>query len=242
MMMELAYLSKLLKWVKQVVLAGSVLIVLGLLAILLINLWVIASSWPQRESIESYLSKDYQEAPAIVLGAGVINNEEPSQVLKLRLDKAIELYQAHPQQIFIMSGDHREANYNEVAVMKQYMVNRGVPSDQIYLDHLGLSTLASVYRANHIFNLDRVVLITQPYHLSRALLLARDQGIEAIGIAAEETSSTRFQREFREVLARVKDFAVAYLRYPAEPVSDRYEFNLEEIDGNQTNHKNQFSD
>ena len=114
----------------------------------LINLYTIGSTYSQMLTPEELASTDFMAAdvPILVLGAGVVNNEEPSLILKQRLDQAFEVYELAPEKRLIMSGDHRDIYYNEVAVMKDYLVNKGVPSSQIYLDHAGYSTYASLYR------------------------------------------------------------------------------------------------
>ncbi|MBG9987446.1 YdcF family protein [Aerococcaceae bacterium DSM 111176] len=201
----------------------AVVIVLGL-----INVYVIAQAVPRFSSYEEIAQIDPSaEVPAMVLGAGVINNESPSTILQLRLDEAYSLYESQPERKFIMSGDHREDNYNEVQVMKDYLVEKGIPSEQIYLDHAGYSTYDSLYRAKNVFGLDDLIVVTQGYHLSRGLLLADYLDVDALGLAAPESESTRFSREAREVLARVKDFAVT-VGYDAGQAETNYPIDLSE--------------
>lgn len=192
----------------------------------LINIFVIAQAVPRFSSYEEIANTDPNaEVPAMVLGAGVINNETPSTILQLRLDEAYALYESQPNRKFIMSGDHREDNYNEVQVMKDYLVEKGIPSEQIYLDHAGYSTYDSLYRAKHVFDLDNLIIVTQGYHLSRGLLLADYLEIDALGLAAAESESSRFEREFREIFARVKDFAVT-IGYNITPAETNYPIDL----------------
>lgn len=207
---------------------GILALLTVILSILLINVFVIVSTYSQMNSGPQTLASDYQgeDVPVLVLGAGVINNELPSGILQSRLDEAFAIYQAYPEKRFIMSGDHRQDNYNEVGVMKQYLVDKGVPGSQIYLDHAGYSTYDSLYRLKNVLQIDRVVLVTQGYHLSRALMLAKHLGVKAEGIAAPEVDSTRFERESREVFARLKDFAVAYLSYHPQPPETGLSFNI----------------
>lgn len=223
------------------ILVGGVVFLL--LASLAINLFVIVQGEKALVDSQTLLKsqKDQESVPVLVLGAGVIDNRYPSQILKNRLDKALDLYRAGWRGPWIMSGDHREDNYNEVAVMKDYLVQAGIESDQIYLDHAGFSTYDSLYRLKHVLKKDQVILISQGYHLQRALMLAKSLGIEAVGLPAKETSSTRFKREGREYLARLKDFAVAYLGYrPTQPRLDQA-FDLDREKGNQTNDKEALS-
>lgn len=216
----------------------SVSILITILIIGSINLFVILSAQSRTYTVERLSKSDYKQAniPVIVLGAGVINNKVPSNVLSKRLDTAVAIHQILPKKQFIMSGDHKEDNYNEVAVMKEYLIEHDVPSQQIYLDHAGYSTYDTLYRAKKVLNLNKVIIVTQGYHLSRALLLARSMGLDAIGVPAEEVHSTRSQREIREIGARLKDFAVAYLGYtPRQPELD-YGFSLTKS-GDLTNEK-----
>lgn len=185
--------------------------------ILFLNLLVYIQGYPRIKTIEEIQHYDPNgEIPVMVFGAGVINNERPSEILKNRLDKAYELYQAQPNRLLIMSGDHREDNYNEVLVMKSYLVEKGIPSEQIYLDHAGYSTYDSLYRMKHVFELPQLIAITQGYHLPRAILLARHLDIDLVGLKADETSSTRIEREFREIFARLKDIGVTFGFNPGE--------------------------
>ena len=188
---------------------------LGLLLILAINLWVIVSAQFQSKTPQQIQASDWasDQVPILVLGAGIIDNKEPSKVLAGRLNSALTLAQTFPNKALIMSGDHTNQYYNEVAVMKDYLVQHGVASQRIYLDHAGYSTYDSLYRLKHVLGQERVIIVTQGYHLSRALMLARGLGLQAVGLAAEEAASTRFKREFREIGARFKDFAVTYLGY-----------------------------
>lgn len=194
-----------------------------IVGILVINLFVILLSLPQTKEVDDLSQFIKSDTPVLVLGAGVINNEEPSTILGLRLDKAVEIHRAYPDQKIIMSGDHREDNYNEVAVMKSYVVERGVPSHLVYLDHDGYSTYESLYRLKHVIKKDKVVIVTQGYHLSRALMLARGLGLDAIGVPANEAKSTRLEREFREIFARLKDVLITYTSWKPldeQPVLD----------------------
>lgn len=106
-----------------------------------------------------------------------------------------------------MSGDHGRNNYDEVNVMKQYAIDQGVPSSDIFMDHAGFSTYDSIYRAKEIFNADKVIIVTQEYHLYRALYIANKLGLEAYGVRANPKQySVQLFRELREILARNKDF------------------------------------
>lgn len=142
----------------------------------------------------------------IVLGAGIWGNQ-PSPMLEDRLLKATDLYQKKVSSKIIMSGDHSREEYDEVNVMKKYAIEKGVPSENIFMDHAGLSTYESIYRAKEIFETKKVVIVTQKYHLYRALYIANQLGLESYGVGADPRQYAGVTyREIREILARDKDF------------------------------------
>lgn len=143
----------------------------------------------------------------MVLGASVNPDGTPSPMLQDRLDMGIALYHAGAAPKLLLSGDNGQVVYNEVATMKSYAMGKGVPEEDIFLDHAGFSTYESVYRADYIFHVKRMIVVTQKYHLYRALYGCRRMGIEALGAASDqETYRGQEYREIREILARDKDF------------------------------------
>jgi vancomycin permeability regulator SanA len=143
----------------------------------------------------------------LVLGAGVWENGRPSQMLEDRLLQGIELYQAGASNRLLMSGDHGRVAYDEVNVMKSYAIDRGVPSENVFMDHAGFSTYDSMYRARDIFQAKKVIIVTQRYHLYRALYVAEALGLEAYGVASDPRQyAGQNNRELREIAARIKDF------------------------------------
>ncbi|XJS10399.1 vancomycin high temperature exclusion protein [Aerococcaceae bacterium WGS1372] len=209
----------------KVIISIGMMIILGIIGI---NLFTIVSTHSQVVQLPELETIIDDNVPIVVLGAGVVNNEYPSEILANRLDKAYELHLAYPNNPLIMSGDHSDQYYNEVLVMKNYLVDKGIDSNQIYLDHEGLSTYASLYRLKEVVRKDQAIIVTQGYHLSRALMIANGLSIDAVGVVAEEVSRTRLNREFREFFARVKSFSIIYLSYDGDqPVLD-YGFNLDE--------------
>lgn len=149
----------------------------------------------------------------LVLGCGVMQDGTPSTMLRDRLDTAIEAFQAGAADRLLMSGDHGRADYDEVNAMKDYAIARGVPSEKIFMDHAGFSTYESMVRAREIFQCQCVIVVTQTYHLYRAIYDARAMGMEAVGLSATRRTYGR-QRWFdlREAAARVKDVAWCFLR------------------------------
>lgn len=143
----------------------------------------------------------------LVLGAGVWEDGTPSFLLRDRLERGVELYRLGASDRMLMTGDHGREDYDEVNVMKQYAVEREVPSDAVFMDHAGFSTYESMYRAKKVFCAEKIVIVTQSYHLYRALYDAEKLGLEAYGVAADQAVySGQSYRDFREILARGKDF------------------------------------
>ena len=142
----------------------------------------------------------------IILGAGIWG-DKPSPMLEDRLLEGIKLYQNGVSDKIIMSGDHGRKEYDEVNIMKDYAIEKGIPSENIFMDHAGFSTYESIYRAKDIFQAKKVVIVTQKYHLYRALYIANKLGLEAYGVGADPRQYVgAFNREVREILARDKDF------------------------------------
>lgn len=146
----------------------------------------------------------------LVLGCQVKSDGKPSHMLEDRLKTAVALGSGYT---YLMSGDHGQEGYNEVAVMKQFAIDSGIPSEKVFMDHAGFSTYESVYRAKHIFGAKRILIVTQKYHLYRALHISKALGVEAWGISADlRPYSGQFFREVREVLARVKDLGMGIVQ------------------------------
>ena len=142
----------------------------------------------------------------LVLGCGLRRDGFPSQMLRDRLDVAIEAYQKGLAPKLLMSGDHGQVDYDEVNAMKDYAMAQGIPSEDIFMDHAGFSTYESMYRAKAIFHCEKVIIVTQNYHLYRAIADARAMGMEATGISANRRLFARqWYFTLRESVARVKD-------------------------------------
>ena len=142
----------------------------------------------------------------LILGAGIRGNN-PSPMLEDRLLEGISLYQNEVSPKILASGDHMSKYYDEVNVMKDFLVGHKIPSQDIFMDHAGISTYDSIYRAKYIFKAKKIIIVTQKYHLHRALYIAENLGIEVYGIASNPREYTNQSiREIREFLARTKDF------------------------------------
>lgn len=144
----------------------------------------------------------------MVLGAGV-RGDSPSPMLGERLDFGIAVYETGVTNRLLMSGDHGTETYDEVNVMKNYAINESIPADDIFMDHAGFSTYESMYRARDVFQVRKMIIVTQEYHLYRAIYDARKLGINAYGVKADKLVYSKDTEAFnncRELLARAKDF------------------------------------
>ena len=188
-------------------------VILGLAACIFVfglNLYVVISA---KDKIKTEFTDNFD--CILVLGAGV-RDGQPRPMLQDRLDYAIELYKKGVAPKLIMSGDHGRKDYDEVNIMKQYAIDQGVPSEDIFMDHAGFSTYESVYRAEYIFKVESMIIVTQKYHLFRALYISNKLGIKAEGYASDPRRYTgSVYRELREVLARDKD--VFYCMFKPRP-------------------------
>lgn len=184
-----------------------VMITIAIIAIIVlgINQYIKISTNKQIIDNEDY-SKLQNIDCILVLGAGIWGNK-PSPMLEDRLLEAISLYKDNICSKLIMSGDHSKSNYDEVNVMKDYAIKKGIESENIFMDHAGFSTYESIYRAKEIFGAKKIIIVTQKYHLYRALHIANKLGIEAYGVGSDPRQYTgATYRELREILARNKDF------------------------------------
>ena len=149
----------------------------------------------------------------LVLGALVHEDGRPSGILEDRLITAIASYESGASDRLLMSGDHGRTDYDEVDAMKTYAVEHGVPSGAVFMDHAGFSTYESLYRARGVFQAHRVLIVTQEYHLYRALYVARALGLDAYGLIADIRTYPGMPKfAAREILARDKDFFYALLQ------------------------------
>ena len=201
------------KWIKRIVLILIILLVLIALSILGLNLWVTLHAKKNIVSSSQELTRNYD--CILILGAG-LKNGQASPMLTDRLEKGIELYKQGKAPKLLMSGDHGQEQYDEVNAMKKTAVEAGIPSSDVFMDHAGFSTYDSMYRAKEVFRAKRVIIVTQRYHLYRALYIAEQIGLEAWGVAAEDVAyAGQSGREVREMLARIKD--IGYCMIKPEP-------------------------
>jgi vancomycin permeability regulator SanA len=153
------------------------------------------------------------EAPmAIVFGAGLEAGSEPSPILAERLDAAIVLYKSGRVKQLLLSGDSSDRRHDETRAMKRYVVDRGLPAEAALEDPAGISTYDTCYRAGATFGVKRALLVTQEFHLPRALFIAESLGIEAWGVAADEEHPGHSAYEVRELFSRPLALVMVTLR------------------------------
>lgn len=190
---------------KKIIKYLIILIVIGILTVLSINFYVVLSTKKQITNLSELKNKNDYDC-IIVLGAGIWG-DRPSPMLQDRLDEAIKLYEEGKAPKIIMSGDNGQEGYDEVNVMKDYAIEKGIPSEDIFMDHAGFSTYETMYRAKEIFGAKKIVIVTQEYHLYRSVFIAQKLGMEAYGVAsAYQLDQTR------ETLARCKDFMTTIVK------------------------------
>lgn len=189
---------------KKVIKYLSISIIAIISIILIINFYVKATT---KKQIISETEANIENVDCIlVLGAGIWG-DKPSPMLEDRLLQAISLYNNGVSSKIMMSGDHGKKDYDEVNIMKQFAIEKGVPSEDIFMDHAGFSSYESIYRAKEIFKAKKIIIVTQKYHLYRAIYIANQLGIEAYGVGSDPRQYVgATYREIREILARNKDF------------------------------------
>lgn len=173
---------------------------------LMINFYVVKST--EGRIISPEKAYEIEGADCIlVLGCAVMADKTPSPMLKDRLTRGVELIKGGAAMKLLMSGDHGTENYDEVNTMKNFAIEEGVASEDVFMDHAGFSTYESIYRAKEVFGVKKIIIVTQGYHLYRALYIAKRLGIQAYGVSADlRTYKRQINRDIREVLARDKDF------------------------------------
>lgn len=195
--------SKIKKLIRSVLILGAV----GVLILAGINLWVTESVRGRILTQEKAAGLDAD--CIIVLGCQVRSDGTPSHMLEDRLKRGVALYELGAAPKLLMSGDHGIKGYDEVNTMKAYAIEAGIPTEDIFMDHAGFSTYETIYRAKEIFGAKKIIVVTQQYHLYRAMYIAKAAGLEVYGVAADYRSySGQFSRDVREVLARIKDFGM----------------------------------
>lgn len=187
--------------IKKVILTISLIFVVAVTVVVAINFGV-------QKTSESFIynAQDVpQKEVALVLGAKVYQDGRLSDMFRDRVDVAVGLYKAGKIKKILVSGDHGTKEYDEVNAAKNYLLQNGVPGADIFLDHAGFDTYDSVYRARDVFQVESIIVVTQNYHLPRALYIADKIGVDAVGVGADlRTYGGEDYRNFREEFAVVK--------------------------------------
>lgn len=192
-----------------------VIIVIFLFLFFIISNLIIIKSGKKKMVSESDI-QSFGADCILILGAGVWANNQPSPMLADRLKEGIRLYNEGVSEKIIVSGDHGKVDYDEVNVMKKYLIDAGIPSEDIFMDHAGFSTYESMYRAKEIFGVQKMVLVTQEYHLYRAIFICNSLGMDVRGSSADPRSyAGAFKRNVREWIARDKD--IFYCLFKVRP-------------------------
>lgn len=175
---------------------------------------IIATNYYVKSQTNRLIYHSVNEVPGekvgIIFGAGIRGNN-PSKYLKDRLDAGIALYKQHKINIILLSGDNGSDEHDELTVMKHYCYEHGVDTTKIFLDYAGFDTYSTMYRAKHIFNIDKAILVSQAYHLNRAVYIGNQLGVQSVGLAADsgEYHNYRFVtfREYFTICKSVIDVA-----------------------------------
>ncbi len=159
----------------------------------------------------AYIYSDLGKVPAkpvvMVLGAKVYTDDKMSSILLDRVQTALEIYKAGKAQKILLSGDHGTKTYDEVNTMKDYLLDHGVLAQDIFLDHAGFDTYDSFYRARDVFEVKSMIVVTQAFHMSRAVYIGNSLGVDTVGFVADKQRyQSEFMNNFRESFARVKAF------------------------------------
>lgn len=200
------------KWLKFISITMTAVVILGLVGVLLVNTRVKAVGKSRLLTVDE-ASQLTDVDCIIVLGCQVRADGSLSDMLHDRLVRGVEIYHTGASEKLLMSGDHGRTNYDEVGAMKRFAIENAVPSEDVFMDHAGFSTYETIYRAKEIFQAKKVVIVTQEYHLYRAVYIAEQLGLEAYGVSADLRSYRgQAKRDLREVLARCKDFGMCIFK------------------------------
>lgn len=183
------------------------LCLIGLIYVFSVNAYIISYSDEYILSAEDAAGIEDADC-VLILGAGIWG-DSLSPMLEDRMLTGISLYKDGKCKKILVSGDHGKEDYDEVNAMKEFAVKNGVPAQDVFMDHAGFSTYESMYRAGDVFEAEKIIVITQEYHLYRAIYDARKLGLEAYGVSSDLREYGGFTNAYngkREFLARNKDF------------------------------------
>lgn len=203
----------------------KLLLVFVLLAVGLLGAVLLIDRYVQQTSARYIMEPEQVPAAEVilVLGAYVFPDGTLSFMLYDRLNEAFDLYQSGKAGKILVSGDHGQMDYDEVNAMKSFLKEKGVPSEDVFMDHAGFNTYESVYRAREVFQAEKIIVVTQGYHLKRAVFAARELGLDAYGVASDrhDYGPVMIKYNLREVAARNQYFFLArYLKPPPTFLGD----------------------
>lgn len=192
------------KWCRRILTGILILGILGGLAALWASLYVVKTTEAQILASDAAVTGEWD--CVLVLGAGVRPDGSPSDMLYDRVRTGLDLYHGGAAPKLLMSGDHGRSEYDEVGCMLGLALEDGVAAADVFLDHAGFSTYESLVRAKEVFGAESLVIVTQKYHLHRALYIAEALGMDAVGVSADRRGyAGQFMRDIREIIARGKD-------------------------------------
>lgn len=203
------------------------LLILGTLSVVIslgLSAWTHAAYAQRLYPSVADLPRDDQPRIAIVFGAGLERNGGPTPILYDRVATAAELYRTGRVTKLLLSGDNRFVEYNEPEVMRQTALQLGVPNDALVLDYAGRRTYDSCYRARDIFGVNHAILVTQAFHLDRALYLCDTFGIDSVGVVADRrnyTASAQTWWSIREAAATVAAWIDVNVTRPTPVLGDQ---------------------
>ncbi len=193
------------------------------LFVFVVNISIFSNTNDNIYSIDEIIKIDDNFDCIIVLGAGVRADGSPTPMLNDRLTAAYEAFVNNKSDVILISGDSEDVDYTETVTMKNVLVSKGIEESIIICDGYGLSTYESIWRAKFVYGYDKILIISQKYHLHRAIYIAKEMGMVAEGVdAALQGYSKQPIYSLREYLARVKDLLYAEMR-PAPKYTAKWE-------------------
>lgn len=196
-------LKKIFRFITRLTLTLSLLALTGLL---LPKFVVLLYAPPRTFTVDSVP----HESIAIVFGAGLLRDGSAGPVLSDRMKTAVALYQQGKVEKLLLSGDNSLVEYNEPEAMRQYALQAGIPEDDLVLDYAGRRTYDTCYRAKHIFQAESAILVTQSFHMPRALMLCNWFGVDSIGVEANNRYFLKRSRTFWNVRELFANFQAAW--------------------------------
>ncbi|MBE0447118.1 MAG: YdcF family protein [Actinobacteria bacterium] len=197
---------------RRVVGAAALVAAAAVLIVLMVNLKIIRGG---QVGIVQSIDEAPSSQTAVVLGAKVFDGGGLSYVLADRVDTGVDLYRTGKVKKLLLTGDHGRTAYDEVNNMRRYALSKGVPPEDIFMDHAGFNTYDSMYRARDVFEVKSAIIVTQKFHLARSVYTARTLGIDAVGVPADKHIYIKAALfDAREILARTKAFIQLHITHP----------------------------